>query len=355
MAAPGRAGKKRPPRNKGFVPLENSNGDGVNLSDLFILVLALSLAFYLWHKFTGENHFNCADFVGRYVFITGCDSGFGNLAARTFDRRGFRVIASCMTEKGAEDLRATTSKRLLTMLLDVTDEDNVRQVAEKVKHEVGERGLWCLINNAGIMGATAPTDWLTIEHFREPIEVNLIGLINVTINMLPMVKKARGRIVNVTSVGGSVAICSGGYCPSKFGAEAFSDSLRHDMKAFGVSVSCIEPGLFKTGLSDRIRVMEEKQAIWKQLPPDIQRQYGCDYLQKDAQKKEELVKMCQNADLSLVVKCMEHAAMSRNPKSRYSAGWDAKILWLPLASLPTFLQDLVLMKNKVKLADPIVR
>lgn len=83
-----------------------------------------------------------------------------------------------------------------------------------------------MINNAGIMGSTAPTDWLTIQHFKEPIEVNLVGLINVTINMLPLVKKARGRIVNVTSVGGRVAICSGGYCPSKFGAEAFTDSLR---------------------------------------------------------------------------------------------------------------------------------
>lgn len=334
--------------------METSPEDSSHLFEVVFLVLVLSFAIFLWQKLIRRDSIHYADFAGRYVFITGCDTGFGNLAARTFDRIGFRVIASCMTQKGAEDLKATASQRLLTVLLDVTDTKNVQLVAKMVKDRVSDKGLWGLINNAGIMGATAPTDWLTIEHFREPIEVNLIGLINVTINMLPLVKKARGRIVNVTSVGGCVAICSGGYCPSKFGAEAFTDSLRHDMKAFGVLVSCIEPGLFKTGLSDRIKVMEEKQAIWNQLPLDIQRQYGRDYLMKDAEKKEALVKTCQNSDLSLVIKCMEHAVMSRNPKTRYSAGWDAKILWLPLASLPTFLQDFILMKNKVKLADPAV-
>lgn len=89
-------------------------------------------------------------------------------------------------------------------------------------------GLWGLVNNAGIMGPSAPTDWLDIEHFREPIEVNLIGLINVTINMLPLIKKAKGRIVNVSSVGGRLAFCGGGYFPSKFGVEGFNDSLRYN-------------------------------------------------------------------------------------------------------------------------------
>jgi len=89
-------------------------------------------------------------------------------------------------------------------------------------------GLWGLVNNAGIMGPSGPTDWLDIEHFREPIEVNLIGLINVTINMLPLIKKAKGRIVNMSSVAGCLAFSGGGYSPSKFGVEGFNDSLRYN-------------------------------------------------------------------------------------------------------------------------------
>lgn len=87
-------------------------------------------------------------------------------------------------------------------------------------------GLWGLINNAGVLGVLAPTDWLTVEDYREPIEVNLFGLINVTLNLLPLVKKARGRIINVSSIAGRLAFSGGGYTPSKYAVEGFNDSLR---------------------------------------------------------------------------------------------------------------------------------
>lgn len=87
-------------------------------------------------------------------------------------------------------------------------------------------GLWGLINNAGVLGVLAPTDWLTVEHYREPVEVNLFGLINVTLNMLPLVKKARGRVINVSSIGGRLAFGGGGYTPSKYAVEGFNDCLR---------------------------------------------------------------------------------------------------------------------------------
>lgn len=87
-------------------------------------------------------------------------------------------------------------------------------------------GLWGLVNNAGVLGALAPTDWLTVEDYREPVEVNLFGLINVTLNMLPLVKKAQGRVINVSSIGGRVAFGGGGYTPSKYAVEGFNDCLR---------------------------------------------------------------------------------------------------------------------------------
>ncbi|XP_060634520.2 dehydrogenase/reductase SDR family member 9 isoform X1 [Anolis sagrei] len=328
-----------------------NNVNNHSLGMLYYVLLWVVICFFWWKWKAGET-LNKLQLEGKYVFITGCDSGFGKLAARALDTKGFHVIAACLTEKGEEELKASASEKLQTMLLNVTDAENVKLVAEKVKTEVGEKGLWGLINNAGIMGPSAPTDWLKIEHYKAPIEVNLIGLINVTLHFLPLVKKAKGRIINVTSVGGVVAICSGGYCPSKFGAEAFTDSLRHDMKPFGVKVSCIEPGLFNTGLSDRVRVVKEKRAIWNTLSSDIQKQYGESYLRDDAVKKEQLVKMCENADPTLVVNCMEHALMSKHPHARYTVGTDAKWLWLPLSLMPTFVQDYVLMKNKVKLVDP---
>ncbi|XP_011843544.1 PREDICTED: dehydrogenase/reductase SDR family member 9 isoform X2 [Mandrillus leucophaeus] len=315
---------------------------------LFWVLGLLILCGFLW---TRKGKLKIADITDKYIFITGCDSGFGNLAARTFDKKGFHVIAACLTESGSTALKAETSERLRTVLLDVTDPENVKRTAQWVKNQVGEKGLWGLINNAGIPGVLAPTDWLTLEDYREPIEVNLFGLISVTLNMLPLVKKAQGRVINVSSVGGRLAIVGGGYTPSKYAVEGFNDSLRRDMKAFGVHVSCIEPGLFKTNLADPVKATEKKLAIWEQLSPDIKQQYGEGYIEKSLDKLKGN-KSYANMDLSPVVECMDHALTSLFPKTHYAAGKDAKIFWIPLSHMPAVLQDFLLLKQKTELANP---
>ncbi|XP_058285399.1 dehydrogenase/reductase SDR family member 9 [Hylobates moloch] len=315
---------------------------------LFWVLGLLILCGFLW---TRKGKLKIEDITDKYIFITGCDSGFGNLAARTFDKKGFHVIAACLTESGSTALKAETSERLHTVLLDVTDPENVKRTAQWVKNQVGEKGLWGLINNAGVPGVLAPTDWLTLEDYREPIEVNLFGLINVTLNMLPLVKKAQGRVINVSSVGGRLAIVGGGYTPSKYAVEGFNDSLRRDMKAFGVHVSCIEPGLFKTNLADPVKVIEKKLAIWEQLSPDIKQQYGEGYIEKSLNKLKGN-KSYVNMDLSPVVECMDHALTSLFPKTHYAAGKDAKIFWIPLSHMPAVLQDFLLLKQKAELANP---
>lgn len=88
-------------------------------------------------------------------------------------------------------------------------------------------GLWGLVNNAGISIPSAPNEWLNKQDFAKVLDVNLLGMIEVTLNMLPSVRKARGRVVNVSSIMGRVSFFGGGYCISKYGVEAFSDSLRY--------------------------------------------------------------------------------------------------------------------------------
>ncbi|KFV71819.1 Retinol dehydrogenase 3, partial [Dryobates pubescens] len=105
-------------------------------------------------------------------------------------------------------------------------------------------GLWGLVNNAGVLGFVGPAEWLTKEDFAKALDVNLLGLIEVTLSLLPLLRQARGRVVNVASVAGRGSLFSGGGCISKYGVEAFSDSLRREMRPFGVQVSIIEPGSF---------------------------------------------------------------------------------------------------------------
>ncbi|KAM6129570.1 LOW QUALITY PROTEIN: dehydrogenase/reductase SDR family member 9-like [Pterocles gutturalis] len=314
---------------------------------LFYLLLFLGIVTLWWH-WRARDRMKVTNLPGKYIFITGCDTGFGNMAAKIFDKKIFHVFASCLTETGDKELKAVTLKQLQTVLLDVRDSDRVKKVAARVKAEVQSEGLWGLVNNAGIMGPSTLTDWLDIEHFREPIDVHSIGLINVTINMLPLIKKAKGRIVNISSVGGRLAFSGGGYFPSKFGVEGFNDSLRRDMKAFGVKVCCIQPGLFKTALSDPAKIMKEKEVIWNKLPL-VLKQYGEEYFQKDALKKK-LSKICLNKDISPVVQCMEHALTSLHPCAHYVVGQDAKLFWNPLSRMPAATQDFLLLRNRVELA-----
>ncbi|XP_061736065.1 D-beta-hydroxybutyrate dehydrogenase, mitochondrial-like isoform X1 [Nerophis ophidion] len=198
---------------------------------LWTLALLLAAAWSTWWYIRDSCQVDT--FSLKQVLITGCDSGFGNLLARQLDRKGFCVIAACLTQGGAADLASSASPRLKTLILDVTDSESIRRARRFVSEEVGERGLWGLVNNAGTCAPMGPLEWMHLEDFSQVLEVNLLGLIQVTLHFLPLLKKGGGRLVNVSSVLGRLAIIGGGYCPSKWGVEAFSDGLRPEV-----------PGLF---------------------------------------------------------------------------------------------------------------
>nr|AAB07997.1 retinol dehydrogenase type I [Rattus norvegicus] len=283
----------------------------------------------------------------KYVFITGCDSGFGNLLARQLDRRGMRVLAACLTEKGAEQLRSKTSDRLETVILDVTKTESIVAATQWVKERVGNRGLWGLVNNAGISVPVGPNEWMRKKDFASVLDVNLLGVIEVTLNMLPLVRKARGRVVNIASTMGRMSLVGGGYCISKYGVEAFSDSLRRELTYFGVKVAIIEPGGFKTNVTNMERLSDNLKKLWDQTTEEVKEIYGEKFQDSYMKAMESLVNTC-SGDLSLVTDCMEHALTSCHPRTRYSPGWDAKFFYLPMSYLPTFLSDAVIHWGSVK-------
>ncbi|XP_074082540.1 retinol dehydrogenase 5 isoform X2 [Macrotis lagotis] len=292
-----------------------------------------------------------------FIFITGCDSGFGRHLALRLDRRGFRVLAACLTPKGAENLKWAASPRLCTTLLDVTNPKNIQQVAEWVGMLVGERGLFGLVNNAGIAGVIGPTPWLTLEDYRSVLEVNTLGPIGVTLALLPLLQQSQGRIINITSVLGRLAANGGGYCVSKYGLEAFSDSLRRDMAHFGVRVSIVEPGFFRTAVTNLESLEGVLQASWKRLSPATQASYGDNFLPKYLKVQRLIMNLICDEDLSKVSGCLEHALTARYPRTRYSPGWDAKLFWLPASYLPASLVDAlltcVLPKPAQRVCEPI--
>uniref|UniRef100_A0A4W4EV47 Retinol dehydrogenase 5 (11-cis/9-cis) n=1 Tax=Electrophorus electricus TaxID=8005 RepID=A0A4W4EV47_ELEEL len=275
----------------------------------------------------------------KYVFVTGCDSGFGHLLCRKLDKHGFRVLAGCLTETGADDLKRVTGPYLKTCILDVTSTASIQKALEWTQEEVGDKGLWGIVNNAGRSLPMGPSEWMRIEDFQSTLRTNLIGVIETTMNFLPIVKKARGRIVNIASVLGRVGVNGGGYCISKSGVESFSDCLRRDIQCFGIKVCIIEPGFFKTQMTSLQPLEKELHRLWQQLTPEVKDSYGEKYLEKYIKIQRVIMNAICDSDLSRVTNCMEHALTAAHPRTRYSPGWDAKLLWIPLSYMPSCVVD----------------
>ncbi|XP_026233221.1 dehydrogenase/reductase SDR family member 9 [Anabas testudineus] len=306
----------------------------------YVLGLVTFWFVFRWYKETKR----VSNKQDKYVYITGCDSGFGNLLARHLDKLGFCVIAGCYTEKGEDELKKSSSNRLRTLHLDVTDSESVSKAAAEIKAVVGPKGLWAVVNNAGVALPSGPVDWLTIDDYKPMLAVNLGGVIDVTLSVLALIKKAKGRVVNVSSVFGRVSPFGGPYCVSKYGVEAFNDSLRLNVAPFGVKVACIEPGFFATNVTDTALMKNSIRKLWDKLPQDVKDDYGDNFLESSLEQLDERLKVFKDTDLMKVVGCMEHAIAAVHPRTRYSPGWDAKFFWLPLSYMPTCISDRVFLK-----------
>ncbi|XP_039649336.1 retinol dehydrogenase 16-like isoform X1 [Perca fluviatilis] len=321
------------------------------LTAMYLYLLGLVVIYYLYRWIRELPR--VPDKGNKYVYITGCDSGFGNLLARHLDKKGFKVIASCFSERGEEDLKKACSSNLITTHLDVRSKDSVAKVAAMIKDKVGERGLWAVVNNAGVSVPSAPCDWLTIDDYKSMLDVNLNGVIAVTLSVLPLIKKARGRVVNVASVFGRISITGGPYTVSKYGVEAFNDSLRLNMAPFGVKVLCIEPGFFKTNVTDTTIITNNVNMLWERLPQETRDDYGTDYLKKSLAVISDKVSKMSDGDLMKVVSCMEHAVSAVRPRTRYSPGWDAKLFWLPLSYMPSCFTDYLINIEAIPIAKQV--
>ena len=149
-------------------------------------------------------------------------TGIGHACALHLDRSGFRVFAGVRRDEDAERLQGAGSDRLTPMMLDMTDSESIRCAADQVQAELGGGRLSGLVNNAGI-AVSGPVEFLPIEEVRKQLEVNFIGQVAVTQAFLPLLRRDHGRIVNIGSVGGEVALpFLSPYAASKHAMEGFS-------------------------------------------------------------------------------------------------------------------------------------
>jgi NAD(P)-dependent dehydrogenase (short-subunit alcohol dehydrogenase family) len=228
------------------------------------------------------------------------------------------VIAGVRKEADAESVRAESPDRITPVILDVTDADTIASTAEAVRAAVGGRGLAGLVNNAGVT-IQGPLEFLPIDDLRRQLEVNVTGQIAVTQAVMPEIRAATGRIVNMGSVGGRVAHpFIGPYHASKFAIEALTDSLRKELRPWGIHVVVVEPGSMATEIWDKGAGGADE--LLEKVGPRGRELYGTmlEKLRDVAVKTGE-----RGGSPDTVAKVVEKALTTSRPRPRYLVGPDA--------------------------------
>jgi NAD(P)-dependent dehydrogenase (short-subunit alcohol dehydrogenase family) len=275
---------------------------------------------------------------GRAVVITGASTGIGAACAVHLDRLGFAVFAGVRKIEDGEALqRQGGANGLIPLILDVTDDGSIQRSRAIVAEHVGTNGLFGLINNAGI-AVVGPLEAVPIPDLRRQLEVNLIGQVAVTQTFLPLIRTARGRIVNMGSIAGRAAMpLMGPYSASKFALEAITDALRLEVQQWGIEVSIVEPGAIATPIWDKSgKGATDLEAA---TTPELRRLYA-DVITGVRKVVAEAANRAIASDA--VAKAVEHALTAARPKTRYLVGADAKFRALMVKLLPDRVSDTVL-------------
>jgi NAD(P)-dependent dehydrogenase (short-subunit alcohol dehydrogenase family) len=266
------------------------------------------------------------------VLVTGAAKGIGEACVLRLAQHGHQVFAGVRRAQDGAALRARAAG-IVPVLLDVTDASQIAAAATLLEQQTGQRGLAGVVNNAGIAVA-GPLEFLPLSELRKQFEVNVIGQLAVTQALLPLLRKARGRVVNIGSVSGRSALpMTGAYAASKHALEALSDALRVELMPWGLHVALVEPGVIATPIWQTSIAAAEH--TMEGLPARGLEYYGAIL---DALKEN----VGSNAQSGLppdrVARVVQHALFSPRPHTRYVVGRDARLRLL-LEKLPDRWRD----------------
>jgi NAD(P)-dependent dehydrogenase (short-subunit alcohol dehydrogenase family) len=255
------------------------------------------------------------------IVVTGASTGIGAATVKELARRGFHVLAGVRREADADALRGLGIEGIEPCILDITVESDVTAIADRVARDPQRRSLRALVNNAGI-AINAPVETLPISQWRQQFEVNLFGHIAITQALLPALLNSSGTVVNISSVGGKVALPTyGAYAGSKFALEAVSDALRREVGAAKVKVVVIEPGAVKTEIAERGIATSEGLKANMTVVQLTRYSEVMDAVMAQARSFNETG---VSAEAAAVV--IAKAATASRPRTRYTIGRDSAIL-----------------------------
>ncbi|MFV2051085.1 oxidoreductase [Metabacillus sp. YM-086] len=276
--------------------------------------------------------------IKKIAVVTGASSGFGMLTALELAKNGFEVIATMRDKKRSitllrEAKSSGITNRITIHELDVTSAESVNQFKDLVGR-VGQVDV--LVNNAGFAGAGFVEE-IPIDEYRSQFETNVFGAIAVTQAVLPIMrKKSKGKIINVSSISGRVGFPGlSPYVSSKYALEGWSESLRLEVKSFGIDVILVEPGSFQTNIWTSGKKVTEN-SLKKESPYYEMMRKLEDHIESGSSKFE---------DPKDVARLITAIALKKKTTLRYAIGRRVKITILFKMLVPwTIFEKIVLRR-----------
>lgn len=269
------------------------------------------------------------------VIITGASSGIGKATALYLAQAGCRVYAGVRKDSDKNQLLKESKGDLIPLLLDVTDNSSI-DLAFKLVRKSYEKSAICLVNNAGL-SLNGPLELLPVQEIEKLINVNVLGLLAVTRKFLPLIRETRGRVINISSGHGLMAIPDKSvYAASKFAVRAITDSLRLELKPFHVEVSEIVVGKVNTNVLGKI--LEGREEMIRQADSDVFELYRdlIEYFDRE-------VKNIPGIEAYEVARVISRALLDDRPKTRYMVGPGARKMKV-LSRFPVKMKDAMLYK-----------
>jgi NAD(P)-dependent dehydrogenase (short-subunit alcohol dehydrogenase family) len=270
------------------------------------------------------------------ALITGASTGIGRATALGLAASGWTVIAGVRKTADAEALRAGGGERVIPLELDVTDTEQIERAAERVG-ELAPGGLDALVNNAG-SAVGGPLELISMDDLRRQFDVNFFGHVAVTQALIPALRRARGRIVLISSVGGLLTTpYLAPYHASKYALEAAANSLRLELARSHIQVALIEPGSVATPIWEKNRGLLDEFSV----PEELREQYG--------HVPAAMAKALHNTARrgippERVAHTIERALSARRMRARYLIGRDAHAMVWASRLLPDLLFDRLLRR-----------
>ncbi|HKI07565.1 MAG TPA: SDR family oxidoreductase [Nitrososphaeraceae archaeon] len=247
--------------------------------------------------------------------VTGSTGGIGLATSLALARNGYRTYATMRNLAKRDSVQSVVDKQHLpirVVQLDVTDENSIKSAIQSILSETGRIDL--LVNNAGY-GLTGALEDIGIDEIKAQYETNLYGVIRVTQEVLPIMRKqGSGRIINISSGAGRFGFPGGSaYVSSKFALEGLSESMAYELEQFGIKTVLVEPGFVRTNFGDNMVIAQKAQDP------------NSPYSQMMQMMSSIRGKMLENAsDADLVAEVVVEAATAKEPNLRYLAGKDVQ-------------------------------